>query len=65
MREPLRVGVRATQQTGLEADSAVMVDKASAVSLAKIGPRIGELDRATLRLVTRGLASLIGLARPS
>ena len=62
-REPLRIGLRATEATGLDSDSVIMVDKVSAVPKSKIGRRIGAVDRAILRSVTRGLATVLGFAQ--
>ncbi len=63
VREPLRIGLPAQELTGLDNDSVIMVDKLSAVPRSKIGPRIGVVDRATLRSVTRGLATVLGFAQ--
>lgn len=63
IREPLRIGVPAQDTTGLESPSAIMVDKVSAVPRSKLGPRIGEVDRSVLRVVNRGLGTLLGFAQ--
>lgn len=63
IREPLRIGVLATSETGLESESAIMVDKVVAVPRSKIGPRIGVVDHGVLRRVTRGLATVLGFAQ--
>ncbi len=63
LREPLRIGLPADELTGLDFHSVVMVDKVSAVPRSKIGPRIGVVDSAVLRAVTRGLATVLGFAQ--
>lgn len=63
IREPLRIGLPATESTGLDSDSVVMVDKVSAVPRSKIGRRIGAVEGTILRSVTRGLATVLGFAQ--
>jgi len=63
IREPLRIGLPATESTGLDSDSVVMVDKVSAVPKSKIGRRIGSVEAGILRSVTRGLATVLGFAQ--
>lgn len=62
--EPFRIPVEPSEHTGLDVECVVMVDKVSAVPRSKIGPRLGRVDRATLRTVSRGLATVIGLGQP-
>jgi mRNA interferase MazF len=61
--EPLRIGLPANELTGLEDYSVIMVDKVSAVPRSTIGPRIGVVDSAVLRSVTKGLATVLGFAQ--
>ena len=63
IRDPLRIGLPATESTGLDSDSVVMVDKVSAVPKSKIGRRIGSVEGPILRSVTRGLATVLGFAQ--
>jgi mRNA interferase MazF len=63
IREPLRIGVLATSETGLGSESAIMVDKVVAVPRSTIGSRIGVVDHRVLRRVTRGLATVLGFAQ--
>lgn len=64
IREPLRIGLLALEATGLDNDSVIMVDKVSAIPRSKVGLRIGAVDGAVLRGVTRGLATVLGFAQP-
>lgn len=61
--EPLRIGIDATDTTGLDKPSAIMLDKVSAVPRSKMGPRVGVADKAVMRLVTRGLATVLGFGQ--
>jgi mRNA interferase MazF len=56
-----RVSVGAGKQTGLRKASQIMVDKATAVPRAKLGPRMGRVDVATLRAVDEALRGFLGL----
>ena len=56
-----RVSVGAGRQTGLRKASQIMVDKATAVPRAKLGPRMGRVDGATLRAVDDALRGFLGL----
>jgi mRNA interferase MazF len=58
----LRVTVQPTPENGLTKPSQICVDKAIALPRARLGPRIGRLDDATLLTVTRLLALFLGIA---
>ena len=51
----LRITVRSGEETGLKKVSQVMIDKASTLSRAKIGRRIGSLNGATMQLVAEAM----------
>jgi mRNA interferase MazF len=55
----LRVTVEPGEDTGLRLRSQVMVDKATTIARAKAGSRIGRLDEATLRHVSKVLAAFL------
>lgn len=57
----LRVTVEPGESTGLRLRSQVMVDKATTVPRAKVGSRIGQLDKATLNRVSQALAAFLDL----
>jgi mRNA interferase MazF len=63
MREaPLfRVTVEQGAQSGLRADSQIMVDKATAVPRVKLGTRMGQVDEATMKAVDEALRGFLGL----
>ncbi len=56
-----RIDCKPTRKNGLRQKSQIMVDKIMTVTKAKIGGRIGRLDRDTLRAVNRALASYLGI----
>jgi mRNA interferase MazF len=56
-----RVNVPVGSVTGLRKPSQIMVDKAIAVPRAKLGARIGQVDRATMRAVDQALRGFLGL----
>jgi mRNA interferase MazF len=56
-----RVTAIAGRQTGLRKASQIMVDKATSVSHAKLGPRIGRVDAATMHAVDIALRAFLGL----
>lgn len=56
-----RVTVAAGAATGLRKASQIMVDKATTVPRAKIGPRIGRVDAATIHAVNEALRGFLGL----
>jgi mRNA interferase MazF len=56
-----RVSVEPGESTGLRLRSQVMVDKTTTIPRAKIGTRIGQLDRATLNRVSQALAAFLDL----
>ncbi len=56
-----RVHVPAGRSTGLRKPSQIMVDKATAVPRVKLGARIGQVDRATMRAVDEALRGFLGL----
>ena len=59
----LRLDIKASEDTGLAEDSRAMVDKVVAIPTSKLGPRLGELDPATIRAINRGLATVLGLGQ--
>jgi mRNA interferase MazF len=56
-----RVPVSAGHETGLRKASQIMVDKATTVPRAKLGPRIGRVNAATLRQVDEALRGFLDL----
>ncbi|PWJ27310.1 mRNA interferase MazF [Branchiibius hedensis] len=59
----LRILVSATDLTGLERDSAVMVDKVTTVRRTNVHHRLGRLSTENLVEVERALLVFLGLAR--
>lgn len=59
----LRILVSATDLTGLERDSAVMVDKVTTVCRTNVHHRLGRLSTKNLVEVERALLVFLGLAR--
>ncbi len=59
----IRVDVAPAPANGLRVPSQVMIDKPAALPRAKIGKRIGTLDRATLVEIDRRLAVFLGIAK--
>lgn len=57
----VRLDVEATHENGLQRRSQIMVDKTGTVRRDKIGRRVGELDRATLRAASVALRLFLGL----
>lgn len=57
-----RVDVVASEQTGLNERSQVMVDKIVALRKKRIGRTVGTVDDATLLRVSRSLALFLGIA---
>jgi mRNA interferase MazF len=58
----LRIGVEASDESGLRTRSQIMIDKATTVRRAKIGQRIGRVDPGTLRQVNTALAQFLDLS---
>lgn len=56
-----RVTASAGKQTGLRKASQIMIDKATTVPRAKLGPRMGRIDSATMHAVDRALRGFLGL----
>lgn len=56
-----RVKVAAGRATGLRVASQIMVDKATTVPRVNLGPRIGEVDAATMLAVDEALRGFLGL----
>ena len=56
-----RVKVGAGKETGLRVPSQIMVDKATTVPRAKIGPRMGRVSLATMQAVNEALRGFLGL----
>ena len=57
----LRIDVAPTAENGLRSESQVMVDWPQTVRCSDMGVAIGELDGATMRLVTRQMAVVLGI----
>lgn len=57
----LRVDVTPTAANGLRAKTQVMVDWPQTVRFSDMGAAIGQLDAATMRLVTRQMAVVLGI----
>ena len=57
----LRIDVAPTAANGLRAESQVMVDWPQTVRFSDMGAAIGQLDAATMRLVTRQMAVVLGI----
>jgi mRNA interferase MazF len=57
----LRIDVAPTVENGLRAASQVMVDWPRTVRFSDMGEVIGELDAATMRVVTRQMAVVLGI----
>ena len=57
----LRITVNPSEGNGLKKESQLMVDKVQAVSLSRVGERIGRLDASTLQKVNRSLVFVLGL----
>ena len=57
----LRISISPTEENGLEKESQLMVDKVQAISLARIGGRIGKVDQSILQQVNRSLLFVLGL----
>ncbi len=57
----LRIDVAPTAGNGLRTASQVMVDWPQTVRFSDMGAAIGELDAATMRLVTRQMAVVLGI----
>ncbi|MFV0405776.1 MAG: type II toxin-antitoxin system PemK/MazF family toxin [Propioniciclava sp.] len=59
----LRVRIGASQLSGLERDSDVMVDKLTTVRRSDVADRIGRLSTEQMSTVERALMACLGLAR--
>ena len=57
----LRVPVGAGKETGLRVPSQIMVDKATTVPRAKIGPRMGRVNSVTMQAVNQALRGFLEL----
>jgi mRNA interferase MazF len=58
-----RIHVDPTPENGLRSSSQVMVDKASTITRAKVGPVFGRLDDEIMSRVDGALADFLGLRR--
>lgn len=58
-----RISISPGKETGLRKASQIMVDKMTTVPRAKIGPRIGRAEPATMQAVQRALLGFLGLDR--
>ena len=59
----IRIPVTPSADNGLRAASWVMADKVTTVRRARLGRRIGRLDRATTRQLNRALFLFLGLGQ--
>ena len=59
----IRVPVAPGTQTGLRAASWIMADKVTTVRRARLGRRVGRLDRTTIRQLNRALFLFLGLGQ--
>ena len=57
----LRIPVEPDSDNGLERRSHICIDKAITVPHARLGPRIGRLQEATMQTVNTALARFLGL----
>jgi mRNA interferase MazF len=57
----LRIDVAPTPENGLRAASQVMVDWPQTVRFSDMGEAIGQLDAATMRVITRQMAVVLGI----
>ena len=57
----LRIDVAPTEENGLRAASQVMVDWPQTVRFSDMGAAIGQFDVATMRLITRQMAVVLGI----
>lgn len=58
-----RISISPGKETGLRKASQIMVDKMTTVPRAKIGPRIGRVETATMHAVRRALLGFLELDR--
>lgn len=58
---PARVRIAASDDNGLRSDSLIMVDKITAVSLARCRDRLGSLTPSELEQLNAALALVVGL----
>jgi mRNA interferase MazF len=58
----VRIPVLPTEHNGLRSESWLMPDKVVTVPKARLGPRIGQLDHATLAELSRRIISFLNLA---
>jgi mRNA interferase MazF len=56
-----RVTVAAGKGTGLRVLSQIMVDKVTTVPRVKLGPRMGQVDEATMQSVNEAMRGFLGL----
>lgn len=59
----LRIRVAATEQTGLDHDSDIMIDKLTTVRRTNVVTRVGRLSTDQLFEVERSVMAFLGLAR--
>jgi mRNA interferase MazF len=57
----LRIDVAPTAENGLRSASQVMVDWPQTVRFSEMGTAVGQLDVATMRLITRQMAVVLGI----
>jgi len=61
----LRIDLVPTEQNGLRTTSQVMVDWPQTIRFSEMGQVIGRLDAATMRVITRQVAVVLGIGSPS
>ena len=57
-----RIPIAATVESGLIADSFIMVDKVTAIRRTALGGRVGQASRQVMTSVDRSVATFLGLA---
>jgi mRNA interferase MazF len=61
----LRIDLAPSQENGLRAASQVMVDWPQTIRFSDMGQAIGHLDMATMRIITRQMAVVLGIGSSS
>ena len=57
----MRIDLSPNQENGLRAASQIMVDWPQTVRFTEIGQVIGRVDKATMRIITRQMAVVLGI----
>jgi mRNA interferase MazF len=61
----LRIALEPTSENGLQHRSCVVADKVSTIPRARLGTRLGRIDRACMTDVERAILVFLGFASPS